>query len=135
MSNDNFTDLETEFNRVAAKAIAGHRPSLKRLPDLAEALIAAGRDGSGEAPAVATQCDLESCSRVFQPRKEGQRFCCAGHRAQWARENGSVVPGMVQSVTPSREGARIVVVRVLPADSPRAAAWVPGKLVDLLERT
>lgn len=76
-------------------------------------------------------CKYEGCSR---PAKPGGEFCSAVHRAAWNRENKNVIAARVQSVSRTREGAHVVVVRVQAEESHRIKAILPTSALDLLER-
>lgn len=79
---------------------------------------------------AAAQCQFDTCTR---PAKPGGRFCSPKHRAAWSRENAGVIPARVQSISPTANGDRVVVVRVQAAQAHRIADWLPCKDIELLE--
>lgn len=78
----------------------------------------------------ARPCKLETCRNPAAPNSD---YCTPAHRAAWHRAHAGVIPARVQSVSPTKDGARVVVVRVQPGESDRVGAWLPGRDVDLLE--
>jgi len=79
---------------------------------------------------VTGQCEFTTCTR---PAKPGGRFCSPKHRAAWNRQHGGVIPARVQSISPTQNGDRVVVVRVQATHAHRIADWCPCRDVELLD--